>query len=138
MKDLAKGHGEVYLPEGLDRKYPNAGKDGVGNMCSRPTIFPLIPVPAKFVAIISVRVRFKTRLQMRFRAAEIPKHATVHTLRLTVRDASFNERGEYPRSAGTAGPQNVETTMIYTHVLRDMSRPEKPLDTLLAKDSPQK
>jgi integrase len=25
--DLAKGFGEVYLPEGLDRKYPNAGKE---------------------------------------------------------------------------------------------------------------
>jgi integrase len=26
-KDLAKGCGEVFLPDGLDRKYPNAGKE---------------------------------------------------------------------------------------------------------------
>jgi site-specific recombinase XerD len=31
------------------------------------------------------------------------------------------------------GHKNVETTMIYTHVLRDMSQaPKSPLDTLLA------
>jgi integrase len=26
-KDLASGHGEVYLPEALERKYPKAGKE---------------------------------------------------------------------------------------------------------------
>ena len=26
-QDIAAGHGEVYMPESLDRKYPNAGKD---------------------------------------------------------------------------------------------------------------
>lgn len=31
------------------------------------------------------------------------------------------------------GHKNVETTMIYTHVLRNMSKaPKSPLDTLLA------
>jgi integrase len=31
------------------------------------------------------------------------------------------------------GHKNVETTMIYTHVLRDMSKaPKSPLDTLIS------
>ena len=35
--------------------------------------------------------------------------------------------------AENAGNKNVETTMIYTHVLRDMSHdPQSPLDKLLA------
>ncbi|MBI3378396.1 MAG: tyrosine-type recombinase/integrase, partial [Nitrospirae bacterium] len=37
------------------------------------------------------------------------------------------------------GHKNVETTMIYTHVLRDMSNaPQSPLDTLYGKHSDEK
>lgn len=33
------------------------------------------------------------------------------------------------------GHKNVETTMIYTHVIRNMSRaPESPLDVLLGRE----
>jgi site-specific recombinase XerD len=35
------------------------------------------------------------------------------------------------------GHKNVETTMIYTHVMRDMAHaPQSPLDALLAKSRP--
>jgi hypothetical protein len=33
-RDLERGSGRVALPNALERKYPNAGKDGDGNGCS--------------------------------------------------------------------------------------------------------
>lgn len=37
-KDLAAGHGAVFLPDALGRKYPNAAKNGAGSMfsCGNP------------------------------------------------------------------------------------------------------
>jgi site-specific recombinase XerD len=65
--------------------------------------------------------------------AGIVKHATVHTLRhsfathLLMNGVNTREVQELP------GHENVETTMIYTHVMRDMKNaPISPLDTLLA------
>ena len=63
--------------------------------------------------------------------AGIFKKATVHTLRhsfathLLMNGANIREIQDLPEH------KNIETTMIYTHVLRDMSNtPQSPLDSL--------
>jgi site-specific recombinase XerD len=63
--------------------------------------------------------------------AGINKQATVHSLRhsfathMLMRGVNICQVQEY------LGRKNVETTMIYTHVIRDMSNdPQSPLDWL--------
>jgi site-specific recombinase XerD len=65
------------------------------------------------------------------RKAGIAKQVSVHTLRHYATHLLMN--GVNIREIQTLlGHQNVETTMIYTHVMRDMTAaPKSPLDLLL-------
>jgi integron integrase len=131
-EDLAKGFGDVYLPEGLDRKYPNAGKEWKWQY-----VFPSerLSVDPRTGKVRRHHLSDSAIQQTMARAvvkAGLTKHATVHTLRhsfathLLMKGVNIREVQEL------LGHKSVETTMIYTHVLRDMANaPSSPLDDLL-------
>lgn len=65
------------------------------------------------------------------REAGIAKHATVHTLRHSFATHLLMNGVNIREIQDLLGHKNVETTMVYTHVLRDMSKaPKSPLDSL--------
>jgi integron integrase len=132
-QDIAKGFGDVYLPEALDRKYPNAAKEWRWQYVFPAATLSVDPrsgkvrrhhiSPSSIQKIVAVAVR-KTG---------IPKHATVHTLRHSFATHLLMDGVNIREVQELLGHKNVETTMIYTHVLRNMSKaPKSPLDTLLA------
>jgi site-specific recombinase XerD len=71
------------------------------------------------------------------RKAGIAKQVSVHTLRHSFATHLLMKGVNIREIQNLLGHQNVETTMIYTHVMRDMTTaPKSPLD-LLWEGSPQ-
>jgi integron integrase len=133
-QDLASGHGEVFLPDALGRKYPNAAKEWGWQY-----IFPSskLSVDPRSGRIRRHHIHEKTvqnAVKEAIKKAGIAKHASVHTLRHSFATHLLMNGVNIREIQNLLGHKHVETTMIYTHVVRDMvSVPKSPLDNLYNK-----
>jgi integron integrase len=131
-KDLSEGHGEVHLPDALARKYPNAGKEWAWQYVFPARNLSVDPRSGKIRRHHITDKAIQTVIGKAIKAAGIVKHATVHTLRHSFATHLLMNGVNIREVQDLLGHKNVETTMIYTHVLRTMSNaPKSPLDLIL-------
>ncbi len=133
-KDLAAGYGEVWLPNALDRKYPKAARE-FGWQFTFPSI-KLSPdhISGKIRRFYISPKTIQNTMSKAVKKAGIVKHATVHTLRHSFATHLLANGVNIREVQNLLGHKNIETTIVYTHVLRSMSNvPKSPLDILYAK-----
>lgn len=132
-KDLKSGYGEVYLPDALERKYRNACKEWHWQYVFPSSKLSVDPRSGKIRRHHISDKAIQDALKNAVRQAGIAKHATVHTLRHSFATHLLMNGVNIREVQELLGHKNVETTMIYTHVIRDLSNaPRSPLDNLYA------
>jgi integron integrase len=116
-RDLARGGGAVYLPFGLARKYPKAGRDWRWQYvfpAAKPSIDPRSGETRRHhVGEKNLQNAVKNAIY----AAGIPKAASCHTFRHSFATHLIEAGYDIRTVQELLGHKDVSTTMVYTHVL---------------------
>lgn len=130
-EDVAEGYGAAYLPYALEKKYPNAAKEWGWQY-----VFPArsLSVDPRSGVTRRHHVDEKSLQRAVKRAAQqagIAKPVTPHTFRHSFATHLLQSGYDIRTVQELLGHKDVQTTMIYTHVLNRGGRGvQSPLDIL--------
>ena len=126
---------QLHFADALERKYPNASKEWGWQYVFPSSKLSVDPRSGKIRRHHITEKTIQNAVKEAVRKAGIVKHASVHTLRHSFATHLLMNGVNIREIQNLLGHKHLETTMIYTHVIRDMVNvPSSPLDYLYIKE----